>query len=114
MKKKDAISAKASRFWIEYTKFGKELEKDLIEYVKEFGNNNEINLISNGITPYTTLKRWDDTEVDYIEKLKVRRVNGGDTLILVDNEGYSLYCSDYSTDNLLDICLLLHDLTTEL
>ena len=93
---------------------GHELEKDLIEYVKEFGNNNEINLVSNGITPYTTLKRWDDTEVCYIEKIKVRQVHGVDKLVLVDNDGYDLYSSDYSTDNLLDICLILHNLTTEL
>ena len=114
MKKKDVIADKASKFWIEYTKMGKELEKDLIEYVKEFGNNNEINLAANGIIPYTTLKRWDDTEVDYIEKLKIVQRHGADELIMVDSEGYDFHNTEYSTDNLLDVCLLLGDLTTEM
>lgn len=113
MKKKSEIYAKADKFWDENIKFGKELESDLIAYIKEFGNNGEINLTSNGVVAYTTLKRWDDTEVDYIQSIKVRSVRGEDVLVLTDSDGYDLYSTDYTTETLVDICLYFEDLTTE-
>lgn len=105
MKRKNAIHAKAVKLCNEYNNFGKELEADLIAYIKEFGNNGEIDLTSNGVIAYTILKRWDDTEVDYIQTIKVRSVRGEDVLVLTDSDGYDLYNTDYTTDTLLDICL---------
>jgi hypothetical protein len=113
MKKKSEIHAKAVKLWDEYNNFGKELEADLIAYIKEFGNNGEINLESNGVIAYTMLKRWDDTEVDYILSIKVRSVRGEDVLVLTDSDGYDLYSTDYTTETLVDICLCFEDLLTE-
>lgn len=110
MKRKEIISEKASRYYDNIKAMLRELEQDLVEYIREFGDNGYVNLEDAEYPTYTTLNRWAGTEATSVKGLKV---SGGGNLIVIDEDGYEHTNDNFTLDTIVDICYCVDCWATE-
>ena len=106
MKKKTIIEEKTSRIQTRMREMQKELERDLIEYVEEYG---ELDFTNLEYPIYTTLNMWSEVTSCRIEGVRVKH----GVLLVVDESGQEHDYDDFTNDTLVDICYSADSWPTE-